>query len=171
MTEKNVASAATIAVQPSHIDNPAANPRAGSTKRSAYSMKLPETGNAIVISDILCSMPHTHVQTTTKPSTRDPGPPRSRFVPVEMKRPAPICPPRERTWIWRGVNERRNSPWSGTSWTVVLAGSSIDSEVVSNSEVFSDDFIFVDRARWTEKNVTVTTPNIYTRRYRLSSDT
>lgn len=59
------------------------------------------------------------------------------------------------------MNEQQNSQWSGTSWTVLLFGSSMGSEVASRPETFSDSFTIVTQGLWSMKNVTVTMPNIY----------
>lgn len=93
-----------MAVHPSHIENPAANEKAGSTKRSANSIKLPETGKLMVISPSVWWSAQTQEHTTAKPRTRLPGPPLRRFLPDEIKSPAPICPPSEMICVQQSVS-------------------------------------------------------------------
>lgn len=60
-------------------------------------MKFPDVGNEMVISLTVWRTAKTQVQTTKKARKSDAGPPSLKFFPLEMKRPAPICPPREMT--------------------------------------------------------------------------
>jgi len=68
---------------PSHSAIPAEKAQAGSTNLAAKSMKFPDVGKAMVISDIVWRKDATHVVTIPYPMTMEPGPPEHKSAMLE----------------------------------------------------------------------------------------